>query len=263
MQNSNRHIIKTSGLGKRFPKGDGYIQAFEKLDLNIRNGEFFSIVGPSGCGKTTLLRCLAGIDKPDAGSFETVSQEGGSIPRLAMVFQEHGLYPWMTVKKNLLFVLRASPLDPGEHNRIISDLLSKVGLSKYDQFYPNQLSGGMAQRVALVRAFCVRPKILLMDEPFVFLDYQTRITLQNLLLDLWREAKQTVIFVTHNINEAAALSDRVAVMSRRPGRIRRKIECDFPRPRDVIELRKNRDFQDIVVRITRLLSQGDGEQVDV
>ena len=245
--------IRLDGLTKRFSGQSKQVIAFQDLDARIRRGEFFSIVGPSGCGKTTLLRCLAGIETPTSGTLEIHTQEQPEKSRLAMVFQHHGLYPWMSVEQNLRFVLKASTIPAVKHGRIIDHFLGEVGLARFRKFYPYQLSGGMNQRVALVRAFCVYPQVLLMDEPFVFLDYQNRIILQNLLLRLWQKQKQTVIFVTHNINEAAAMADRVMVMTASPGHLKEEIECDFDRPRDVIALRKNPDFQKIVVDITEHL----------
>lgn len=242
--------ISAKGLHKRFEKGRKSVQAFQELDLEIKKGEFFSIIGPSGCGKTTLLRCLAGIETPTGGTLNIHTEEIQDQNRIAMVFQEHGLYPWMTVKENLQFVLSASSIDSKKHDGIIDHFLKQVGLTRFHNFYPYQLSGGMNQRVALVRAFCVYPQLLLMDEPFVFLDYQNRVILQNLLLELWEEQRQTIVFVTHNINEAATMADRLVVMTAGPGRIRREVRCEFERPRDVIGIRENPDFQRIVVQIT-------------
>jgi len=235
------------GLSKQFVPGDPSTLAFSHIDLEVAEGEFLCLLGPSGCGKTTLLRCIAGIEAPTEGN---LSLAGDGRP-LAMVFQQHGLFPWMTVAGNLRFVLEQSEVDPARHGEIIEHLLGRVGLARFSGYYPYQLSGGMAQRVSLVRAFCVQPRVLLMDEPFVFLDYQNRLILQDLLLELWAEQKQTIIFVTHNINEAAALGDRVMIMPGVPGPFRREEDCPFPRPRDVIALRQEPEFQRIVVEITR------------
>jgi len=253
LNNKDKISIRTRGLEKIFQVGPKRVQAFNDLDLAVRQGEFFAIVGPSGCGKTTLLRCFAGIDKPTSGYLEIETELPSHGGNLAMVFQEHGLYPWMSVKENLNFVLKASNIEKEKHEEIIRDLLAQVGLSRFSDFYPYQLSGGMNQRVALLRAFCVHPQILLMDEPFVFLDYQNRISLQSILLKLWSRQKQTIVFVTHNINEAVALADRVVVMSKGPGRIKREIICDFERPRNIVALRQNPVYQKIVVEITEEL----------
>jgi NitT/TauT family transport system ATP-binding protein len=240
-------------LEKVFQEGAERVRAFGEISLEAQPGEFLCVVGPSGCGKTTLLRCLAGIETPTAGSLERRLEPGAAGAEQAMVFQQHGLFPWLTVEGNLRFVLRESPVPRERHTAIVEGLLERVGLLRFRGFYPYQLSGGMNQRVALVRAFCVQPQVLLMDEPFVFLDYQNRIVLQDLLLELWAEQRQTIVFVSHNINEAIALGDRVLVMPGVAGPFVREIACPFPRPRDIVELRTDSAYQRIVVEVTRLL----------
>jgi len=247
--------IHVEGLGKRFDGTGRAVDAFRDIDLTVRTGEFVCLVGPSGCGKTTLLRCLAGIESATAGSTALAPDSRPDAAALAMVFQQPGLFPWMTVEGNLRFTLRSSPVPAAEHGAIVDRLLGRVGLSRYRGFYPYQLSGGMMQRVSLVRAFCVQPQVLLMDEPFAHLDYQNRIILQDLLLELWKDQRQTIVFVTHNINEAIALGDRVLLMPGLPGPFRREIPCPFPRPRDVIALRQEAAYQQIVVEITRELKR--------
>jgi NitT/TauT family transport system ATP-binding protein len=242
-------------LDKVFQEGEDRVHAFGQISLEARPGEFLCVVGPSGCGKTTLLRCIAGIETPSAGSMERQLEPGARGAEQAMVFQQHGLFPWLTVEANLHFVLRESPVPREQHADIVQRLLDRVGLLRFRRFYPYQLSGGMNQRVALVRAFCVQPQVLLMDEPFVFLDYQNRIILQDLLLELWAEQRQTIVFVSHNINEAIALGDRVLVMPGMPGPFVKQIACPFPRPRDIVELRTDPTYQRIVVEVTRLLRQ--------
>ncbi|MCB9476249.1 MAG: ABC transporter ATP-binding protein [Deltaproteobacteria bacterium] len=253
--NDNSYHIRLEGLGKSFQDKTRHVRAFDDLNLRVRHGEFVCVVGPSGCGKTTMLRCLAGIETPTDGVMEVHrAPEPETSPR-AMVFQQHGLYPWMTVQGNLKFVLDASPIPPEQHEEIIDRHLTRVGLSRFKNFYPYQLSGGMNQRLSLVRAFCVNPQLLLMDEPFVYLDYQNRVNLQALLLELWSDREPTIVFVTHNINEAFTLADRVMVMTRSPGTFKREVACDFPRPRDVLELRKNTEFQDKVFFVTQDLKE--------
>ena len=242
-------------LDKVFQDGEDRVEAFSHISLEARPGEFLCVVGPSGCGKTTLLRCLAGIETPTSGNIQRQLEPGADGAEQAMVFQQHGLFPWLTVEDNLHFVLRESPVPRAEHDDIVQRLLDRVGLLRFRRFYPYQLSGGMNQRVALVRAFCVQPQVLLMDEPFVFLDYQNRIVLQDLLLELWAEQRQTIVFVSHNINEAIALGDRVLVMPGMPGPFVQEIVCPFPRPRDIVELRGNPDYQRSVIEVTRLLRQ--------
>jgi len=245
--------LAVADLDKVFQDGEDRVVAFSDIQLKARPGEFLCVVGPSGCGKTTLLRCLAGIESPTQGSIDRSLEPGAAGAEQAMVFQQHGLFPWLTVEGNLHFVLRESPVPRAQHDDIVAGLLERVGLTRFRRFYPYQLSGGMNQRVALVRAFCVQPQVLLMDEPFVFLDYQNRIVLQDLLLELWAEQRQTIVFVSHNINEAIALGDRVLVMPGVPGPFVQEIACPFPRPRDVVELRTDPDYQRIVVDITHQL----------
>ncbi len=254
MTSEARRII-VSGLGKTFQDGGDRVRAFADISLEAEPGEFLCVVGPSGCGKTTLLRCLAGIEIPTDGALRLQLDPAHAGADQAMVFQQHGLFPWLTVEGNLRFVLEESPVPTGEHGAIVQRLLERVGLTRFRHFYPYQLSGGMNQRVALVRAFCVQPQVLLMDEPFVFLDYQNRIVLQDLLLELWQEQRQTIVFVTHNINEAIALGDRVLVMPGSAGPFVQEIACLFPRPRDVVDLRTDPEYQRNVVEVTRLLRQ--------
>jgi len=242
--------IRMKALGKSFQEKQKTVEALRGLDLEVRRGEFLCLVGPSGCGKTTLLRCLAGIEKPTSGELEIHTEKRPDSTPLAMVFQQHGLFPWMTIERNMRFVLEASAIDPKLHAEIVERFLERVGLLRFKRFYPHQLSGGMNQRISLVRAFCVYPQVLLMDEPFVFLDYQNRISLQDLLLRLWEESRQTIVFVTHNINEALTLGDRVVVMTSAPGRFKRELLCEFPRPRDVMELRKDPEYGRMVVDIS-------------
>ena len=248
-------IIRLEGLGKSFFERGKTLEAFRDLNLEVRRGEFLCLLGPSGCGKTTLLRCLAGIETPTTGRLEIRAESKKNASRLAMVFQQHGLFPWMTVEGNLRFVLKASAIEPDLHSEIINRFLERVDLAAFKRFYPHQLSGGMNQRISLIRAFCVYPQILLMDEPFVFLDYQNRSSLQALLLQLFEETRQTVVFVTHNINEAVTLGDRVLVMTSGPGRFKREVQCNFPRPRDVVKLREDQDYGRLVVGLTDELQE--------
>jgi len=171
-----------------------------------------------------------------------------------MVFQEHGLFPWMTLKDNIAFPLKNDPaLDEHEVEKICSHFLQKVGLVKFANYFPHQVSGGMKQRISIARSFAVDPDILLMDEPFVFLDYQNRLLLQELLLNLWQDSNKTIIFVTHNINEAVSLADRVMVMTAHPGKVKTNINIDLPRPRNMFEIRKSTQYAEYVNHITDLL----------
>ncbi len=253
MTADNAPIIRMTNLTKVFGEGGQRVVAYENIDVEVRHGEFLCLLGPSGCGKTTLLRGVAGTEPPTNGQMKIDYRPDREGADVAMVFQNHGLFPWMTLEKNLLFVLRSSPLARKLHNTITDRFVAKVGLSRFRKFYPHQLSGGMCQRVNLIRAFAVYPQVLLMDEPFVFLDYQNRYQLMALLLDLWAEQQQTILFVTHNINEAIALGDRVLVMTSSPGRVKTSFEIPFDRPRDVFAVRKDPRFGQISNEISEVL----------
>ena len=217
-------------------------------------GEFFCLLGPSGCGKSTVLNSISGLVKPSSGNLSIGNKQASSPPTISMVFQEHGLFPWMTLKNNIGFPLEnKSGMSKTDVDRITGHYLDKVGLLKFAHFYPHQVSGGMRQRISIARSFAVDPDILLMDEPFVYLDYQNRLLLQKLLLTLWNETKKTVIFVTHNINEAVALADRIIVMTAHPGTIKSEIPIDIERPRDMFEIRKTEKYNNYVSEITDLL----------
>jgi len=232
--------ILIRGLGKIFG-GKQPVDALASVDLAVRQGEFLCIVGPSGCGKTTLLRILAGLDQPTAGSVAFDIRHDGR-PLQSMVFQEQGIFPWLTVLDNAAFGLTVRGIPRRERETIAQDYLAKLGLSHFARVYPRQLSGGMRQRVNLARAFANDPAILLMDEPLASLDEQTKMLVQEDLLRLWEGTAKTVIFITHSLDEAIVLGDRVAVMSHRPGRIKAVYDIALPRPRNALELRNNRDF---------------------
>src|SRR5512134_260160 len=203
------------------------------VTLCVEHNEFFSIVGPSGCGKTTLLNLLAGFEKPTRGELrvggERVTDPGWER---AVVFQEYALFPWYTVRENVCYGLQRKRLPGHEQRRIVDHYIGLVGLRGFESRYPRELSGGMRQRVSIARALAVNPSILLMDEPFASLDVQTREYMQDELLKIWQREPKTVIFVTHSIDEAIKLSDRVAIMAPRPGRITEIKPVDFARPRD-------------------------------
>jgi NitT/TauT family transport system ATP-binding protein len=206
------------------------ITALENIDLRIAKGEFLSLLGPSGCGKTTLLRMVAGLIPTDEGE---IAVEGRKVTRptkqTAVVFQNFGLLPWRTVRRNVEFPLELDGVGPAERERIASEYLEVVGLSRFDRHYPHELSGGMQQRVGIARALARKPSLLLMDEPFGALDAQTREELQEEFLRIWAMTSTTVIFVTHSIDEALVMSDRIAVFATRPGRIKEIISSPFER----------------------------------
>jgi NitT/TauT family transport system ATP-binding protein len=213
--------------------GKGGTVALQDIDLTVREGEFVTIVGPSGCGKSSFLNLVAGFLTPTRGD---LLLDGTAIrgpgPDRGVVFQEHALFPWMSVERNIGYGPRTAGLPKAEVDRRVTELLELIGLTRFAKAWPKQLSGGMKQRVAIARALANRPKMLLMDEPFAALDAQTRRFLQDELLRIWSRTGTTVVFITHSIDEAVLLSDRVVVMTARPGRIKDVIEVDLPRPRD-------------------------------
>src|ERR1700726_2839947 len=210
-----RPAIRTGDL----PKSFGRLGAIDHVSVDIEPGEFFVIVGPSGCGKTTLLRILAGLETATAGTIETDIRAGSDRPKNSMVFQGESIFPWMTVWNNAAYGLRMRDAPAAVIKERVGHYLDATGLTRFADYYPHQLSGGMKQRVSIARAFANDPEILLMDEPFSSLDEQNRFNLQMELLRIWEETKKTVVFITHSIDEAIFLADRVFVMSNHPGTI--------------------------------------------
>jgi NitT/TauT family transport system ATP-binding protein len=235
---------------------DGAVVAFRQLTLDVRNQEILCIVGPSGCGKTTFLRCMAGLIDLSAGDLQVFGKPVAGPPEgVAMVFQHFGLLPWKTVYQNAAFGLSMGGAPASYVRERVRHYLDLVGLTGFEQHYPYQLSGGMQQRVGLVRALAVNPSILLMDEPFAALDAQTREVLQEELLQLMQrpDERKTMVFITHSIDEAIVLGDRIAVMTARPGRIKEVLEIPFGRPRDVEGVRADPRFAELRAHIWRQL----------
>lgn len=231
------------------------VQAVDGIDLTISDGEFVTIVGPSGCGKSTLLEIIAGLIPKTSGSVRIGDQEvTGPRPEVGVVFQEYSLFPWRTVLRNAEFGLEIMGVDQDERRTRAQEMLSLVGLDGFEQAHPDELSGGMQQRVALARTLAADPDILLMDEPFGALDEQTRMYMGEELLRIWSETEKTVIFITHSLQESVLLSDRVAVMSDRPGRIREVIEIDLDRPRDT-DIIGTKPFNEAQSRIWQLIKE--------
>ncbi len=248
-------MIGMAGVTKTFKRRDGGTHlALDTIDLDVAPGEFVSILGPSGCGKSTLLYIVGGFVAPSGGKV-TVSGDPvtGPGPDRGPVFQEFALFPWKTVLGNVAYGLREGGLSRRDAEARAGELIERVGLKGYERFYPQALSGGMKQRVAIARTLAYGPKILLMDEPFGALDAHTRIKLQNQLLELWERDRKTVLFVTHAVDEAVFLSDRVAVMSRQPGRIKEVVAIDLPRPRHRDELLLDRRYQRHVIDLERMI----------
>jgi NitT/TauT family transport system ATP-binding protein len=244
--------IRIKGLSRSFETADGTFDAIRDIDLRVRAGEFCVIVGPSGCGKTTLLRILAGLDRPTAGTME-MAGPNGRAPRNAMVFQGRSVFPWLTVRQNVAYGLKLRGVDRKTRGAEADKLIHMVGLERFDKAYPHQLSEGMRQRVAIARALAVDPDLLLMDEPFGALDEQTRLILQEELLRIWENTGKTVVFVTHSIDEALTLADRVVVMSAQPGMVKANIPVPFSRPRALTAVRSDPAFADLFTQIWDLL----------
>jgi len=233
--------ITATGLGRSFATPSGVVQAVRDIDLAIPAGEFCVIVGPSGCGKSTLLRLMAGLDTPTTGQL-TISSPAGGVPSNAVVFQGRSLFPWLSIRDNIGYGLGLNRVDKAGREATTTRLLSVLGLARFADAYPHQVSEGMRQRVAIGRALAVDPDLLLMDEPFGALDEQTRFILQEELLRIWESSGKTVVFITHSIDEALTLADRIVVMSAQPGTVRAIIDVPFPRPRSMAAVRSDPAF---------------------
>jgi len=231
--------LKAEQISKSFVTSKGEkVDALGDVTFTIQDKEFVCIVGPSGCGKTTLLRIIAGLDTPSGGKAELGGKEiVGPSPKMAMIFQEYSLYPWRTVLDNIAFGLEVQGVEKDARYAAARKYLHLVGLGEFETSYPYELSGGMRQRVAVARALAVEPQVLLMDEPFGALDAQTRNSMQTELLEIWEKTRKTVIFVTHSVDEAVFLADRIFVLSTRPSKIREIIDVPLPRPRDRTSVR--------------------------
>jgi NitT/TauT family transport system ATP-binding protein len=225
--------IRVSHVNKVFASDDREVVALKDIELEIPNGQFVCLLGPSGCGKSTLLNAIAGFSLPSSGAIAVDNRlVTGPGPDRGMVFQEYALFPWMTVEQNIAFGLEIKGMGKAEIQARVADLLAKLGLSDFRSRFPKDLSGGMRQRVAIARVLALDSPIMLMDEPFGALDALTRRNLQDELLRIWSELKKTVIFVTHSIEEAIYLADRIVVMTYRPGTVKRDLMVEIPRVRD-------------------------------
>lgn len=229
---SAQPALQIRDLVKRF----GDFVALDRTSIEIKDGEFFVIVGPSGCGKSTLLRILAGLEDASEGQVTMNLPAGSQRPGNSMVFQGDSIFPWMTVWDNVAYGLRLRGKPKAEIAETVGHYLDKTGLTRFVKAYPHQLSGGMRQRVSIARAFANDPHILLMDEPFSALDAQNKVLLQEELLRIWEETRKTVVFITHSVEEAVLMGDRIMVMTAQPGRVKTIVPVDLPRPRDFIAL---------------------------
>ena len=255
MHERGQSHIAIRGVTKRFAIGDGEVEALGRIDANIERGQFVCLIGASGCGKTTMLRIIAGFEEPSTGE---VLVDGKQITApgsdRGMVFQDYALFPWMTVRENISFGPRQRQLPREEIERTTDEFIKMVGLERFADRYPNQLSGGMKQRVAIARVLANNANILLMDEPFGALDALTREQLQHELLQIWARTGVTAIFVTHSVEEAVLLADRVLVMSAGPGRIDSDFRIDLARPREVSSPEFNAMRRDVARRLTSHLA---------
>jgi ABC-type nitrate/sulfonate/bicarbonate transport system ATPase subunit len=244
--------LVVDGVSRVFPgaRGRPPTVALEPTSLAVGENDFIAILGPSGCGKSTLLRIVAGLEQPTAGRVlvdgQAVARPG---PDRGMVFQSYTLFPWLTVRENICFGLREKGLAPARQRRIADDFIARVGLRGFEDHYPRTLSGGMQQRTALARALANDPKILLLDEPFGALDHQTRALMQELLLGIWEADRKTVLFVTHDIEEAVFMANRVVVLTARPGRVKSEVVVDLPHPRHYT-MKTSTDFAGYKARLT-------------
>jgi NitT/TauT family transport system ATP-binding protein len=242
--------LSADRLSKTFTSARTETPAIEDITLDVRDGEFLCLLGPSGCGKTTLLNLFAGFEQPSAGRVSLDGQAIGSPgPDRGVVFQEHALFPWLTVRDNVESGRRVQAQAAAARRHTSDRYLALVGLHGFDRHYPHQLSGGMKQRVSIARALANEPEVLLMDEPFASLDAITRSVLQAELIRIWNETGKTIVFVTHNIEEAVVLGDRIAVMTARPGRIKEILAVRLPKPRDI----NSPEFNEVERRARALL----------
>ncbi len=244
-------MVDLQGVGKTFAIGAHTVQALHGVDLRIEKGEFVCLIGASGCGKSTLLRIIAGFESASIGSVQMLDMPiEAPGPERGMVFQDYGLFPWLTVKQNVGFGQRQRNVTKARLDELSMHYTEMVGLAKFADYYPGQLSGGMKQRVAIARVLANECEVLLMDEPFGALDALTREKLQQELLEIWQRSKLTVVFVTHAVEEAVLLSDRVVVMTAGPGRIDADIPIDLPRPREITAPEFNAARRDLTLRLT-------------
>lgn len=231
-------------VGKVFTTGKREVEALQDIDFAVRDGEFLCLLGPSGCGKTTLLRIAAELERPSSGAVK-LRHDDRRKPLSSVVFQDYSVFPWKTVRDNVAFPLQQQGMRRKQAREVAEHWLGELDLQGFEDSYPETVSGGMRQRVAIARALAPEPEILLMDEPLAALDAQLRLLLQEKLLDLWQRRQNTVVFVTHSIDEALLLGDRIAVMSARPGRIDSVIDVPFDRPRDPDEVRASPQFAEL------------------
>jgi NitT/TauT family transport system ATP-binding protein len=248
-------MIEIEDVWKEFVKGERRVLALQDISFSIAEREFVAILGPSGCGKSTLLNMVAGFDYPTRGAVRVAGEEiAAPSPSRAVVFQEPALFPWLSVMENVVFGPKTQRQPAAEYRRHATQIVEQVGLRGFESSYPAELSGGMRQRVGIARVLIMQPQVLLMDEPFGSLDAQTRMLMQELLLRVWERHHQTVLFITHDIEEALLLADRVCIMTARPGRIKKSIDVGIPRPR-VIEVTTSPEFNALRREVLALIRE--------
>ncbi len=256
MTDWNKIWVKIENVTKTFSSRKGDVTALKNVNLEIHDGQFICLLGPSGCGKTTLLRMIGGLDVPTSG---TITIDGnivaGPSPKMTMVFQEYSLYPWRTVAENVGFGLEMTGVPKEQRIVEVNERLELVGLKGFGDSYPYELSGGMRQRAAVARALATDPAVMLMDEPFGALDAQTRNKMQRELLDIWHETKKTIVFVTHSVDEAVYLADKIVILTPRPGTIHEIHENPLSRPRDRTSVEFAKLRKDVLAEIERLESE--------
>ena len=258
MSPTDEVVISIEQCSKVF---EGDVVAFEDMTLDVYEHEALCIVGPSGCGKTTLLRCIDGLIPLTSGRIKVRGEVvTGAHPKVAMVFQHFGLFPWMTVESNVAYGLKVQGVRKSDRMDLAARYIELVGLDGFEKKYPYQLSGGMQQRVGLARALTLEPDVLLMDEPFASVDAQTRVLLQEQLLSIWEKHRRAMVFITHSIEEAILMGDRIAVLSTRPGRVKEMIDVPFGHPRDFGAMFEDPRFGELRNRVwTNLKHDADAE----
>ena len=251
-------LLEINSLGKTYGTGETATHAVGEVTFGVEDGEFVCVVGPSGCGKTTLLKCVAGLLAPTHGDVVLRGRRVTAPPaEMALVFQEYtrSLMPWTSVRNNVLLPLRHKKLSRGERSRLVEESIGSVGLTRFLDRYPWQLSGGMQQRVAIARALAYQPSVLLMDEPFASVDAQTRGDLEDLVLRLRDEYGITILFVTHDIDESVYLADRVVVLTHSPTVVKEMVPVDLPRPRDQLATKELAEFAQLRAHVYRLIKR--------
>jgi NitT/TauT family transport system ATP-binding protein len=255
-RDSARLMLETRGIAKVYGSGPKATHALEDVSFTVEDGEFVCVVGPSGCGKTTLLKCIAGLMRPTRGEALLRGKRVVEPPdELALVFQDYSrsLMPWSTVRSNVLLPLRHKKLSAAQRKELVEDSLESVGLTRFIDHYPWQLSGGMQQRVAIARALAYQPTVLLMDEPFASVDAQTRGDLEDLVLRVREQYGITILFVTHDIDESVYLADRVVVLTHSPTKVKEIVRVDLPQPRDQIATKELAEFVNLRGHVYRLI----------